>query len=240
LKIHVLPYRSDWPAIEHRAVSKVRATANRGGLNARELVRTNDLDKRFEPYAVQLGWIAHSWNALHDALGSLFWTLTGSQNGNVPLAIWNSIPNDRTQRGVLRAVAQTVLADKETELQAVLWLLAAADKFEDKRNDALHTPFTFQIDPNDTRLVSKSYSGHKRALKLKNKELLPEFEWYGRSVHILARYAMSIRFALGDPANFAWPTKPKMPERKKTAEVRAPVDGDQGFRLKAEASNTTS
>ncbi|SRR6266849_7123036 len=136
----------------------------------------DDLDKRFEPYAVQLGWIAYSWNALHDALGSLFWALTGSQNGNVPLAIWNSIPNDRTQRGVLRAVAQTVLAGKETELRAVLWLLAAADKFEDKRNDALHTPFTFQIDPNDTRLVSKSYSGHKRALKLKDKELLPEFD----------------------------------------------------------------
>jgi hypothetical protein len=27
------------------------------------------LDKRFEPYAVQLGWLAYSWNKLHERLG---------------------------------------------------------------------------------------------------------------------------------------------------------------------------
>jgi hypothetical protein len=171
-----------------------------------------DLDRRFEPYAVQLGWIAYSWNALHEALGSVFWTLTGIQNGNIPLAIWHSIPNDRTQRGMLRAVASTVLT-KKAELDALLWLLTETDKFEDRRNDALHTPFTFEISTSPPRLVSKSYTGHKRASKLKDKNLLLEFEWYAKSVSLLARYAMSLRYALGDPINFAWPKLPEMPAK---------------------------
>jgi len=86
---------------------------------------------------------------------------------------------------MLKAVANSVLAGKKIELDAVLGLLSETDKFEDRRNDALHTPFTFEIGPDATKLVSQSHTGHKRAMKLKDKDLLAEFEWYGRSVHLL-------------------------------------------------------
>jgi hypothetical protein len=173
----------------------------------------DELDKRFEPYAIQLGWIAYSWNALHDSLGNIFWTLTAIRTGDVPLAIWNAVPNDRTQRGILRAVADVTLREKPQVQKALHWLLAEADKFEDRRNDALHTPFTFNIGPQDSTLVSNSYKGHKRALKLKDKDLLDEFTWYGQSINMLTRYARSINFSLADPTNFAWPADPVMPSR---------------------------
>src|ERR1700730_6352520 len=82
-----------------------------------------ELDKRFEPYAIQLGWLAYSWNELHDRLRNLFWTLTGMQDGRIPLAIWNAIQNDRAQREMVRALVGVIFLDKEAERNEILWVM---------------------------------------------------------------------------------------------------------------------
>jgi hypothetical protein len=98
-----------------------------------------DLDQRFEPYAIQLGWLAYSWNSLHDRLGQLFWVLTGLQNGKIPLAIWNAVKNDRAQREIVRATATVSLQSNPAVHDEIKWILDRADVFEEHRNNALHT-----------------------------------------------------------------------------------------------------
>jgi hypothetical protein len=170
-----------------------------------------DLDKRFEPYAIQLGWLAYSWNSLHDQLGHLFWVLTGLKNGKIPLAIWNAVKSDRAQRDIVRATAKEALQNNQTVYDEIKWILDRADVFEEHRNNALHTPLTFTIDSDGPQLSSKWLSGHQRAMKLKDKDLLNEFAWYGRSANTLAKYAQRISVHLMDSSQFAMPERPQMP-----------------------------
>jgi hypothetical protein len=173
-----------------------------------------ELDKRFEPYAIQLGWLAYSWNSLHDRLGQLFWILTGLQNGKIPLAIWNAVKNDRTQREIVRATAKEALTGTPSAYDAIKWILDRADVFEEHRNNALHSPLTFMIDADGPQLSSKWLSGNPRAMKLKDKDLLNEFAWYGRSANKLAVYVQRISLHLKDPAQFPMPERPTMPAKE--------------------------
>lgn len=170
-----------------------------------------ELDKRFEPYALQLGWLAYSWNALHDKLGQLFWTLTGLDNGKIPLAIWNAVKNDRTQRELVRATAKETTGPEV--FSEIKWVLDRADEFEEHRNNALHSPLTFMIDADGPQLASKWLSGNQRAMKLKGKDLLTEFAWYGRSANALGIYVQRINMHLKGGVQFPMPERPKMPTR---------------------------
>jgi hypothetical protein len=170
-----------------------------------------ELDKRFEPYAIQLGWLAYSWNSLHERLGNLFWTLTGLQDGRIPIAIWNAIENDRAQREMVRAIAEVALTPDNKAKREILWVLGKAQSFEDKRNDALHTPLTFMIDADGPRLSSKWFSGHRSATKLKDKDLLEEFKWYGRTANVLSQYVWHISYHLRDPSKVPLPHRPELP-----------------------------
>lgn len=172
-----------------------------------------ELDRRFEPYALQLGWLAYSWNNLHDRLGQLFWILTGLQNGSVPLAIWNAVKNDRTQREMVRATAAVTLASDLVVFDEIKWVLDRADTFEEHRNNALHSPLTFMIDADGPQLSSKWLSGNPRAVKLKDKDLLNEFAWYGRSANTLAIYVQRISIHLKDPAQFPLSERPTLPTK---------------------------
>jgi hypothetical protein len=186
-----------------------------------------DLDKRFEPYALQLGWLAYSWNSLHDKLGRLFWVLTGIKDGRIPLAIWNAVQNDRTQREMVRALAETVLADRKREWEDISWMLGKAQELEDRRNDALHSPLTFIVDPDGTTLSSNWPSGNRRAMKLKDKDLLKEFEWYGLTANVLAKYAWRVSYSLRAPEQMPWPDKPELPrlERSPNRKGQRPQTG---------------
>ncbi|WKA26365.1 hypothetical protein [Bradyrhizobium roseum] len=169
------------------------------------------LDKRFEPYAIQLGWLAYSWNKLHERLSDIFWALTGIQNGYIPAAIWNAVKNDRTQREMLKGLASATLTDRKDLLEEILWVLKQADKFEDKRNDALHSPLIFMIEKDGPRLSSSHHMGNPRALKLKDKDLLNEFKWYGETANVLASYLPTLTRCIRSPNHpFERPTLPAL------------------------------
>jgi hypothetical protein len=71
------------------------------------------LEKQFEPYAIELGKLVYAWNRLHEKLFDLFWAVTGLQNGNIANAIWHSIDRDRAQRQMLRKAAQVLFAHEK-------------------------------------------------------------------------------------------------------------------------------
>ena len=58
-----------------------------------------------EPYYISLGKLVVAWNRLHDVMCRLFQVIedpTGLAS-IVPLAVWNAVTSDRTQREMLRA-----------------------------------------------------------------------------------------------------------------------------------------
>jgi hypothetical protein len=70
------------------------------------------------------------------------------------------------------------------------------------------------IDSEGPHLSSKWLSGHQRALKLKDKDLLNEFAWYGRSANTLSIYVQRISMHLMDRSKFAMPARPQMPVKE--------------------------
>lgn len=97
-------------------------------------------------------------------------------------------------------------------MDAIFMDIEQSQSLEDRRNDALHTPFTFMIDADGPQLASKWISRHTRAKKLKDKDLLKEFECYARMANVLARYVWRISVALRDPSVLAWPKQPDLPK----------------------------
>jgi hypothetical protein len=82
----------------------------------------------------------------------------------------------------------------------IIWVLDKADNvLSAKRNDALHTPFSMVIDGFRARLASDWMSGAPRARRLRDKDLLEEFEWNGAYADALSVFCDRIMPALASP-----------------------------------------
>jgi hypothetical protein len=181
--------------------------------------------KKFRPYAVELGEVIYSWNRLQESLASMFWHFTRRPDDlwdEVGLAIWYSTPNDRTQREMLRAAVRASERDKAFEKypegqEDIYWLLNKCNSFADKRNDAIHSPYMIwpkNVGPGaleGERIFTGGFLlGNPRGLKLQGKDLLAEFRWYSAYADELFYYSESIRECLNDPRK-PWPEKPVLP-----------------------------
>jgi hypothetical protein len=170
--------------------------------------------KQFEairrPYQLAIGRVALTWNGLQDSLALLFWTVIGVQNGNVPFALWHCIRSDRSQREMLKA-AVTAVAWPSHFPQAktdIMWLLDQIEKYEDRRNDALHSPFVLKIWEQGRSFEPIEWNQNPRAKKLRGKDVLAEFKWYADAAETLHMYSRSLYFALSAPGFHAWPDRP--------------------------------
>lgn len=154
----------------------------------------------YKPYALAIGQLSLAWNDLHEALALLFIELLA--NGLVYPAqdIWNAQNFDRPKRTLIRAVIKTnrYKLPNFTDLQEkVTWLLDEADKLEDARNDAIHSPLVSSkgenlsaIQPASAhRVLPLTAFGNRRALKLGQKELLSEFRWCRQAAITLRDFA---------------------------------------------------
>lgn len=181
--------------------------------------------KKFRPYAVELGEVIYTWNRLQESLASMFWHFTKRPDDffdEVGLAIWYSTPNDRTQREMLRAAVRASERHKAFEKypeaqEDIYWLLNKCNSFADKRNDAIHSPYMLYPSKDGlTPLEGESIFsagfllGNPRALKLRGKDLLAEFRWYSEYADALWHYSTAIRECLHDPRK-PWPEKPDLP-----------------------------
>ena len=175
----------------------------------------------FRPLALAAGQVTFAWNSLYEVLGALFVTMHGrGVPAEVPLATWNAIKADRTQRDMLKAAANAYLATRsmakihQYARDDLKWLVDQIGNLEDVRNNIIHSPLVLSgtID-HRIAVVPAVFSGHPRAKRLEEamikRGLLSEFIWCRDAALILRDYAWRIYAALlGEET---WPDRPPMP-----------------------------
>ena len=182
--------------------------------DAREVPRA-EFDEAFRPIASEIGYLTREWNALQDNLATIFAALMSPDNINIPLAVWNSTPSDRTQRDMLRAALASwklFNAKKESVVEEIIWLLNETDKLANKRNDALHAPLNIllNVDTLEFSIEPNYWQNNPRAKNLKGKNVLSEFAKYRAQAGCLGQYAIQIWMHLRKSLK-TLPQRPKLP-----------------------------
>ncbi|HWX76078.1 MAG TPA: hypothetical protein VNY32_01305 [Candidatus Acidoferrales bacterium] len=136
------------------------------------------LEDAFAPYITAAGQVVHHWNQLQERLGKLFAAVTGK--GKVALAIWYAPLSDRTQRDMLTAAIKQTSDDEwnrysSTAKADILALVSEADSIADRRNDAIHAPVSLAINKRKLVVIPIYFHGNRRALKLRDKDIITEF-----------------------------------------------------------------
>lgn len=177
--------------------------------------------KTFAPYGAAIGYIAFSWNRLHDNLSVLFNCIVSSPSPGLGQAVWFSLDSDFSQRLMLKAALKLAVQLSNEQRDDVSWVMTQIDdSLRHKRNDALHAPLIVVRGIRDDALASwieaNINSKSPRAKALLNKDLMDEFTEYGVFADGLATYVGAMANYLRDPARNAWPKKPKLPHAHRT------------------------
>jgi len=193
---------------------------------------TNFSEKQFTPIVKAIGQSTLLWNDLHEFLGHLYCIAVGGPYDDVHLDVWYAVPNDRAKREMLLAAAKWTFIEKpshtprderSTEQQqksfdAINWLCVESQKLEDDRNNAIHAPLVMRY---PAEVVPQTLYGNRRAKNLENKYLLPEYRRLRDTALSLRNYAATVREPMCN-ANYAWPDKPRLPDRGATKKPQPP------------------
>src|SRR5690349_17271953 len=132
-----------------------------------------------KPYLLALGELALAWSGLQETLGLLFAAVVANNDGRISQAIWQSQNNDRSQRELLRFANEARAWPKDSKANDdIAFLLADIQSLQDKRNDAIHSPYILWYGIQDAtgelrfKLEPRTFHGNVRANKLKDKDLL--------------------------------------------------------------------
>lgn len=186
-----------------------------------KLISDDEEREAFQPYAVEIGFIAKAWNRMHDKLGAIYSQIVSPHYTYVSLKIWHSVPSDRMQRELLRIAYSTKGALNEGKFpqaeESLKWLTAEIQKLADRRNNAIHSPFNVGVLPYENFEISvypDIFHENPRAARLSGSDILSELRFYRECSEILLQYTTEIYYAfyLGG----SWPQKPKMPILGKT------------------------
>lgn len=177
----------------------------------------------YEPYALAIGQVALAWNDLCNMLAGIFWTVLGGGFPDVPLAAWNALRADRTQRDMLRpAVAAffnggtgaATLQKYPTAKADFDWLLVEVGKLEDARNNAIHAPLAAIRGEENARVVPNTLMGHPRARRLdqlpNSDAVLAEFRRCRDTANCLRDYGWRMDLVLCRGKG-TWPERPVLP-----------------------------
>lgn len=170
----------------------------------------------FRPYVAALGQLALAWNELHEYMGLLFCTVMGGGFVNQYLAIWHALKMDRAQRDVLWAAVQadTRGAVPVNYLEDIKWLRGQADRLEEARNNAIHSPLLgIRYGPKKVMIGPRESLGHMRAGKLaKNKNIIAEFRRCRDASLVLAKFVFDMDRALSMMDDkHPWPDRSRLP-----------------------------
>jgi hypothetical protein len=186
---------------------------------AKESAKRKRVKQRaFQPFAIQIGWIAYEWNRLQEALGELFSDIVQPDTKRIGYAIWHSTDNDRTLRNILKEAMEASKIENTIEQRPyddISWILSQIDKLAGRRNTAIHAPFAMiSTSSSDLgiEIVPWHHVGHPRARELKNKSLPDEFRWYRDHLEKLADFAEALHWALIFP-DIMWPDRPQLAPR---------------------------
>jgi hypothetical protein len=190
-------------------------------------------------YAIAVGQVALAWNSLCDSFAALFWTVLGGGDSGVPLAAWNSLKSDRAQREMLKDAAKAFFlkgggmraTDKyPTAAADVAWIFSEANKLEDDRNNAVHSPLILHPQgalslrlgmPSRARVMPATVLENSRALNLAEKDLLAEFRRCRDAALILRNYCRRADWALCHEPQ-SWPQRPRLPPRPNPSSRNSP------------------
>ena len=165
-----------------------------------------------DTFAKALGYLVWAWNDLHEQMGHIFSAILYGAMSDVALAAWHSHNSDASQRHMLRDAAIPALTTKPELLAAVKWLLTEADKLWDMCNNAIHSSYAVLLSEGNTSVISNPHFGNRRAEKLKDKDLIEEFERLTARTHSLIGYCHGLFQSIVDPENHSIPAKPKVSE----------------------------
>jgi hypothetical protein len=167
-------------------------------------------ERKFKPYAIEIGLVVHSWNRLQEVLGRIFWGVT-RMDGMISARIWYSQNDDRAQRRLLASAIEgarqirTITPELACE---ITWILEKCNTLAGRRNATIHSPFAF--DPASQTFGGAHHFGNPNAAKLKGKDLIKEFRWYRSWADELADYGERVDFAVRDPGT-PLPDRPRLP-----------------------------
>jgi hypothetical protein len=171
-----------------------------------------DVGALSESHAAAVGSVAIIWNALHDALGSLFAEVVTPDSRTIALAAWQAVSSDRSKRNMLHAACVAALDDDSKFTQEVKWINGQLNSLEDKRNDAVHAPYTITFEDGALKIIPDIFSGNVRAHKLHGKDLAIELRSYHARISALVGFTYLLlgwsRLEADDPS---WPERPALP-----------------------------
>lgn len=194
-------------------------------------------ERDYQAYAMAIGQLALAWNDLHEKLGLIFVTMFDEiiypdpddydeDLKSVWASVWSSSTIDRLKREMLKSAISEI---EDLELlnfpklkDDVVWVLNQADRLEDARNNAVHSPLLLLaargsifegMFPN---VIPNPMLSNKRAVRLirSQRELLDEFRWCRDATLELRDFALRIKLAL-TVENYVWPDRPRLPSRGK-------------------------
>jgi hypothetical protein len=237
-----------------KKVRNLSAWFRRSG--ARALPRPRFTESHFEAYTKTIGSLLLAWNDLHERLATLFVIALGSEHWQRSLAIWHATRSDYGKRVLLRSVIanspepgpQIVHPDgsmtgaRPKLIEEITWILDAANKLEDWRDDSAHTPLRYSyvadillgggdiltapsiLDFGQLIVVPQTGFSNPRALKIEQnkRDLLVEYRYARDRILILRDYAIAIEFAWSAPP-VPWPDRPVLPERRPNRRSKGPA-----------------
>lgn len=195
--------------------------------------QTRDIEAEYQAasdaVALGVGRVSIAWNAMQEAFGHLFGTVCNTDDA-IGRAVWLSTDNDRTQRYMLEAAVKAAPAsrwpdDATRAKEDFIWLLDAANKLADRRNNAVHAPYEVGVDVYATAdfgtiemkavMLPASRGGHPRAKKLKDKDIMAELAWYAATAETLRAFADEATVCMFNwnrkGKRPAWPQRPRLP-----------------------------
>lgn len=183
-------------------------------------------EKPFAQYVAAVGEVAFHWNALLEALGSIFCLVTATPR-SVGFGIWYALKSDLAQMDILRAALRgrdglhPAWTDRGNAHADIEWVInEIRGRLSERRNDAIHAPAALtapiwmdtkgEISVGEVEIGPSFFHGHPRATRLKGKALIEEITWYAATAKVLANFASEMDGALR-LADEPWPERPRLP-----------------------------
>jgi hypothetical protein len=169
--------------------------------------------------AGSIGHVAIQWNSLCSVLGEIFVDLVAPEYRARGYAAWHALKSDRSQRDMLDGVIKEILPKHSKLYEEFAWLFGRISSVENARNDIVHSPYavlfkdksTDRSGDFDLAMVADTLTGNRRALNLKDKEIMAECGLVGHRIAACCVYAMQLgRLIKADPIP-EWPVSLKRP-----------------------------
>lgn len=175
-----------------------------------------DLDLAWREHSELVGQVAMVWNLLHDLLGNLFAEVVAPDAKEPALAAWQAVQNDRSKRAMLNAACSVALGTDSRFSDEVRWATGQMNSLEDKRNNAVHSPYTVGFILKGMKLIPKVFpsviAGNQRARNLLGRDLAIELKSYLENIGHLTGFVMLLAGkSRGHHEQYTWPERPSLP-----------------------------